>query len=47
MFSRPKVLFLISLLFVALFNPYLPFEFLIFIILIINTITVKHVQVIS
>ena len=34
MFSRPKILFLISLLFVALlnpkFNPYLPFKFLIF-----------------
>ena len=34
MFSRPKFLFLISLLFVALlnpkFNPYLPFNFLIF-----------------
>ena len=34
MFSRPKILFLVSLLFVALlnpkFNPYLPFKFLIF-----------------
>ena len=34
MFSRPKFLFLVSLLFVALlnpkFNPYLPFKFLIF-----------------
>ena len=34
MFSRPKILFLVSLLFVTLlnlkFNPYLPFEFLIF-----------------
>ena len=34
MFSRPKILFLVSLLFVALlnpkFNPYLPFIFLIF-----------------
>ena len=33
MFSHPKVLFLVSLLFVALyieFNPYLPFELLIF-----------------
>ena len=34
MFSRPKVLFLVSLLFVALlnpkFNPYLLFKFLIF-----------------
>ena len=31
MFSRPKILFLVSLLFVALlnpkFNPYLPFKF--------------------
>ena len=38
MFSRPKILFLVSLLFVALFNPkfnpYLPFKFLIFIILV-------------
>ena len=34
MFSCPKILFLVSLLFVALlnpkFNPYLPFKFLIF-----------------
>ena len=34
MFSRPKILFLVSLLFVALlnpkFNPYLLFKFLIF-----------------
>ena len=34
MFSRLKILFLVSLLFVALlnpkFNPYLPFKFLIF-----------------
>ena len=34
MFSRPKILFLVSLLFVALlnskFNPFLPFKFLIF-----------------
>ena len=30
MFSRPKILFLVSLLFVAELNPYLPFEFLIF-----------------
>ena len=34
MFSRPKILFLVFLLFVALlnpkFNPYLPFKFLIF-----------------
>ena len=34
MFSHPKILFLVSLLFVALlnpkFNPYLPFKFLIF-----------------
>ena len=34
MFSRPKILFLVSLLFVALlnpkFNPYIPFKFLIF-----------------
>ena len=34
MFSRPKTLFFVSLLFVALlnpkFNPYLPFKFLIF-----------------
>ena len=34
MFSRPKILFLVSLLFVALlnpkFNPYLPSKFLIF-----------------
>ena len=33
MFSRPKILFLVSLLFVAPaieFNPYLPFKFLIF-----------------
>ena len=34
MFSRPEILFLVSLLFVALlnpkFNPYLPFKFLIF-----------------
>ena len=34
MFSRPKILFLVSLLFVALlnskFNPYLVFKFLIF-----------------
>ena len=32
MFTRPKILFLVSLLFVALlnpkFNPYLPFKFL-------------------
>ena len=39
MFSRPKILFLVSLLFVALlnpkFNPYLLFKFLIFIILVI------------
>ena len=39
MFSRPKILFLVSLLFVALlnpkFNPYLPFKFLIFIILVL------------
>ena len=38
MFSRPKILFLVSLLFVALlnpkFNPYLLFKFLIFIILV-------------
>ena len=38
MFSRPKILFLVSLLFVALlnpkFNPYLPFKFFIFIILV-------------
>ena len=27
MFSRPKILFLVSLLFVALLNPYLPFKF--------------------
>ena len=37
MFCRPKILFLVSLLFVALlnpkFNPYLLFKFLIFIIL--------------
>ena len=43
MFSRPKILFLVSLLFVALlnpkFNPYLPFKFLIFYhsIIIANT----------
>ena len=32
MFSRPKILFLVSLLFCSTieFNPYLPFEFLIF-----------------
>ena len=39
MFSRPKILFLVSLLFVALlnpkFNPYLLFKFLIFIILVL------------
>ena len=39
MFSRPKILFLVSLLFVALlnpkFNPYLLFKFLIFFILVL------------
>ena len=30
MFSHPKILFLVSLLFVTLFNPYFPFDFLIF-----------------
>ena len=38
MFSRPKILFLVSLLFVALlnpkFNPYLPLNFKFFIILL-------------
>ena len=52
MFSRPKILFLVSLLFVALFiiefNPYLPFKiFNFFIILMIyrlpNKINCKYV----
>ena len=34
MFSPPKILLLVSLLFVVLFNHYLSFEFLIFIILV-------------
>ena len=38
MFSRPKILFLVSLLFVALlnpkFNPYLLFKFLIFLLIL-------------
>ena len=37
--SRPKILFLVSLLFVALlnpkFNPYLPFKFFIILVLIV------------
>ena len=41
MFSHPKILFLVSLLFVVLlnskFNPYLLFKFLIFIILVKET----------
>ena len=44
MFSRPKILFLVSLLFVALlnpkFNPYLLFKFSIFIILVNFTFVV-------
>ena len=49
MFSRPKILFLVSLLFVALlnpkFNPYLLFKFLIFyhsIIVCLLFIHAKH-----
>ena len=42
MFSRPKILFLVSLLFVALlnpkFNPYLLFKFKFFIILVYTVV---------
>ena len=45
MFSRPKILFLVSLLFVELvnpkFNPYLHFKFLIFIILVLLELQLK------
>ena len=45
MFSRPKILILVSLLFVALlnpkFNPYLLFKFLIFIILVVKNFSNK------
>ena len=49
MFSRPKILFLVSLLFVVLlnpkFNPYLPFKLLIFIILVlIDTFLIREVK---
>ena len=38
MFSRPKILFLVSLLFVALLNsnPYLPFEIFNFFIILVH-----------
>ena len=49
MFSRPKILFLVSLLFVALlnpkFNPYLLFKFLIFIILVLSWLVVSLIIV--
>ena len=51
MFLRPKILFLVSLLFVALlnpkFNPYLPFKFLIFIILVYYVCSNNLVDVIN
>ena len=49
MFSRPKFLFLVSLLFVALlntkFNPYLLFKFLIFYHSIILGLIIDYIRV--
>ena len=42
MFSRPKILFLVCLLFVALFNPYLPFKFIFIYLVCLLFIHAKH-----
>ena len=49
MFSRPKILFLVSLLFAALlnpkFNPYLLFKFIILVIIILLQLLIGKVYI--